>query len=563
MTLRRLWRKRKGQTLIYVVLLMVMLLVVAIFLFDLQYFVRLRSKTQNGVDAAVLTAANWQGKSLNMIGELNLVRATTMMLNDIPPAGTDSPSIQASDALISEMQTRICYVGPLLGYISAQQAAKNNGLRPVDDFTTSLQSHIQRNLEPDGIDPSMYEDIYASSIPYNNYNWLVPYRNMLNSLAQEEIAAKVLNTRYLAGAPVLVGDGAELVSDPGFYEAVWTRDFCWFLNRGISESDYYNFDDIELENNDVAFFPGSEFLNLYVGFQRYTIRSDADWDDLTDPMTDFVNNRGQSLLTTEGEDPERLDALSDLNWAVYDNSGFGWDDAKVASTYDFINQYLRSSVRPEYTYGGAAARMFTETRPSLLSGRNSWEHGDPESETDESLGDALTMGGSTRQSGPRLKGAERRLQTLRQKSSVRSIASAKPFGQLDGATPHSSGVVLPVFTGVRLIPTALVHENAFDRDWFFMQFLFEYFGHPNYPDVPDDVRDRFRYYIEAIERFLDHDSGFHEDWADWEDWRDEYMSGEDGASGTSDDRRDPCEPPPSSGGGDGGGNPPGGPGIIH
>ena len=58
--------RRRGQTIVYLCVVLVAALFLLIFLFDLQYFVRLRGKSQNGVDAAVLTAAKWQGKRIGV-----------------------------------------------------------------------------------------------------------------------------------------------------------------------------------------------------------------------------------------------------------------------------------------------------------------------------------------------------------------------------------------------------------------------------------------------------------------------------------------------------------------
>ncbi len=549
-------RGQRGQVLIYIVLLLVIILVMALFVFDLQYFIRLRSRSQTAVDAAVLTAAGWQGRSLNMIGELNLVKASTLMLVEVNPgddAATQSAKIQAQDAVIAEMQTRIMYVGPLLGYMTAQQAAKNNGMRPVADFTRSLNRHIDLAFDDTFGGNQLYPEIYEDDIPYNNYDWITGYQSMLRGLAREELAVKAVNARYLAGMPLLVGDGAHLLMDPAFYSAVLSHHFCWFINRGILEADVFDFDDIEMEQNPSDFFPGSEFMNLYVKFQKGNVS--------LAPLDPYVTNRG---LTTMGAGQA---GLSELNWAVYDNASYGWNDT---SSYSFINQYLRTPFKEEFTYGGAAARMFCEAQPSLLTGRWTWKHGEDEAPGDR-LGDELQYSStdfgnpeaSFQDYGERLSRAEDKLEDLRDSENVYSSAAAKPFGSLDdGVGPHEAGVVLPVFDEVRLIPAALIRENVYDRNYRFYEFIVDYFGHPEYPDVPQDILDKYARYIRAIEQFEDHDSNFHQRWREYEEWRTEYMNGPDGLPNTADDRRDPCLPVFSGGGGGGGGSK-GGPSILH
>jgi len=73
-------RNQRGQTLILAVLAMVMLVVAIIVLFDLQSTIRLKVKSQTAVDAATLAGAEWQRHSLNLIGELNLVKACTALV---------------------------------------------------------------------------------------------------------------------------------------------------------------------------------------------------------------------------------------------------------------------------------------------------------------------------------------------------------------------------------------------------------------------------------------------------------------------------------------------------
>ncbi len=552
--LRRKCRRQRGQTLVYVVMLMLILLVISIFLFDLQSFIRLRGKSQNAVDAAVLSAAGWQGRSLNIIGELNLVKATTLMISEIEPIDDASEEgLLAADALITQMQTRVTYIGPLLGYIAAQQAAKNNGLREVPEFTESLRRHIGMNFGDTLNGNSLFEEIYADNIPYNGYNWHDSYELMLLMLTVEKLAVKTVNTRYLAGMPQLVGPGADLLMDPSFYAAVQARSYCWFIRRGIPEDEVFDFSGVELVADQKAFFPGSEFLNLYVRFQVQVPPFGT--------VQPFLDGRGLNRL------PDDQPGLANLTWAVFDNSDMGWSNT---SSYDFINRYLRSPFKDEYTYGGAAARMFCEAQPSLLTGRWAWKYGQTDEEKTD-LGKELQWseaefgdsGASFSSYGQRLSQAEQSMAELRRSEVVYSSAAAKPFGKLtDSDPPQAAGVILPVFEQVRLIPAALIQENLFDRNYRFYKFIIEYFGNEDYPNVPDEISQKYAEYIGAIDEFEDQGSSFHEGWEAFEEWREEYMLGPDGEPDTEDDRPDPCLPSFSGGGGGGGGSR-GGPGILH
>ena len=81
-TALRRQRREHGQVLILAVVALILVIIAVLLLFDVQTVIRGKVKAQNGVDAAALTAAEWQKHSLNLIGELNLVRATGTLISD-------------------------------------------------------------------------------------------------------------------------------------------------------------------------------------------------------------------------------------------------------------------------------------------------------------------------------------------------------------------------------------------------------------------------------------------------------------------------------------------------
>ena len=138
-------QRDRGQVLIFAVIVATILLFMAFFLFDLQSMVRLRARSQHGVDAAVLSAAAWQGRSLNTIGELNLLKASLKLITDVDPTADDSlEGLLESVQLLSDMQVRISYAGPMIGVATAQQAAKNNGLRTTRNLYWALADPLRR-----------------------------------------------------------------------------------------------------------------------------------------------------------------------------------------------------------------------------------------------------------------------------------------------------------------------------------------------------------------------------------------------------------------------------------
>ena len=107
-------RNESGQTLLAGVIVLVIILLAIILLFDIQNLIRGKVKAQNAVDAAALTGANWQMHTLNLIGELNLVKASTLMFSDaalgiaIPPESFTAVSkpedIQGKEQLLDQIR---------------------------------------------------------------------------------------------------------------------------------------------------------------------------------------------------------------------------------------------------------------------------------------------------------------------------------------------------------------------------------------------------------------------------------------------------------------------------
>ena len=544
-------RGRRGQVLIIIVVMAIILLVMALFMFDLQGMVRTRSKTQNAVDAAALAGASWQGRSLNMIGELNLLKASTMMYAAFPVDGdTDEERFEASMDMLSEMQARISYVGPLAGYAAAQQAAKANQMRANGAYSSHLNTHIQ-------IVNTVYPIIFQEDEAANGYAWMYPYSEMLQSIAVDGVAAKPVNSDYLIQPPQLNGQWGWLLTNQDFYSAVHGNWYCWFLyTHGLDPEAEYNFDDATISVI-ANYHLGSEYLPLYIDIPD--VRSAPDYSVLGD----FLEERGLSQIP-----PDDDGELPDVQWATF---GYQWDDT---SMYDAFNdaRYLRSDFKSQYAGDGAATRFVVSADPSLITGRWTWEYGEnPDQSENTSLGSSDAMNWSPNRS--QLNTAEAHYESLRANNSVQSTAAAKPFGSLGESRASAAGIVLPVFTDIRLLPTSLVEETPSDAYPEFYQFLIEYFGHPDYPNVPDDVRAKWFWYISAIEKFEDSSSSFRQGLLEYAQYREDRILGPDGLLGTDDDGVDPCEPTdpvrkwPGGGGGGGGhtggGNSRGGPPSLH
>lgn len=424
----RFFFREKGQTLILALIFVVILLLAIIFLFDLHSIIRVKVKAQTAADAAALTAANWQMHSLNLIGELNLVKACTVLVSDIPPFGDDTPEgLTESSEILTEMQARVSFVGPLIGVGAAQQAAKNNGMNPVNQYTTMLSNHISE----------LYNDDYygEEAVPQEveGYAWRTPYIEMVETIGsvigQGGVAA-CPNVEY-ARLPEVT---PEWLMDLQLYYAISAEYWCYWRLRDILKN--FSFDgkwwDIEIDEN--ADFPEeSEYIPLYV---EYTDAGDMEaFASAESYLNELAAERGLTVSDQyDADEPEDTDDINNpfpyLKWCVYKSQW--WTEVPSEEWTDAT--YLRSELKPEYIYGGAVAKMTCEAEPPVVS----------DSYAVHSLASERLITAQTASS-----------------SSVTSSALAKPLGSLgDGLPPYLAVMVLPVFDKVRIIPVAMQNPTG-------------------------------------------------------------------------------------------------------
>ena len=300
-SMKRRGRGEHGQVLILAVVALILVIIATLLLFDVQTVSRGKIKGQNGVDAAALTAAEWQKHSLNLIGELNLARATATLVSDpffargvlgnpdsnaaeffadlpetiSPEEFTLFPEkkefynsdgsldteklmqeivrvekekrfLDALNDLVSQLQTRIAFSGPLIGFGAAQQAAKNNGITSNSEASEFFILYLN-SIGNGGI----YEHI--APVFVKDYAWRMPYYSMLNSIldysvAQNEFTRETENRAYgiavgtkfsFVGSPTVVSASASplapFIGDKDFYLHILGRNWCW-LSRAMNNS---------------------------------------------------------------------------------------------------------------------------------------------------------------------------------------------------------------------------------------------------------------------------------------------------------------------------------------
>ena len=382
-------RRKDGQTLIIVLMIMIFLLLVALWQFDLHKILFVKHLSRNAGDSAALAAARWQGQSLNLIGELNVMQAIS--LSEALAAGDDDFSEAEA---IADLQSRINFVGPLTGLLAAQQAAKNNRIYVSEEFTERLEDHIREILEeyadrypipPWGTDPAQTWQEYA---------------NMLSSIAFDGIAADPENRKFYLD----YANQNHLLLNPSFYDAIASEDWCWFLHNAFAELNGYTsftfWDDLPLINE-------PEPVNSeYYGLQLRKVSQLSQLARPGAPLTTDDLDELVSLLETLAEQsfPTELVDVPAIWFCYRDQEWSSWD-AFLPNGFPFA-----TDIKPQYNYRGADAAARIETRSPRLT---------PGSGTNE----------------------------------IQWTAAAKPFGAFDDTTPPAAyALVLPVFTDTRLIP---------------------------------------------------------------------------------------------------------------
>ncbi len=393
----------------------VILAFAALWAIDLHRLVSAKTEAQNAGDSAALAAARWQGATLNLEGELNLLHALALSARDAA----------AVDA-ITNMQARLAFTGPLAALVAAQVAAKNNRTYSEPDFTALMKERSRDALQYG----STVGGAMAFPEPYPGA-W-AEYSDMLAAIAGDGIAAAPDNALFFGDRTA-----GHILLDSGFYDAVAGRQWCWFyLNyatggagstRTILDefTDYTWFD--PLPPPDPPLYENSEIFGVGLVKRRLALERVGGAEDAMTAAAD-----AQAIDMAGYVRTNVLPVVE--NWLFYDRSF--WDSPWVGmdeSAGDFLP--MAGSVKAEYNYTGADAvvRLYrTATRVSPAGGDNE---------------DAIVW-----------------------------TAAAKPFGYLtdgDDASgarilPCAYGLVLPAFRDIRLIPIDAASsggKGAFDLDW--------------------------------------------------------------------------------------------------
>lgn len=431
---------QNGQVLILVVIVMLIITLAILFLFDLQTIIRGKMKMETAEQAAAMTAANWQKESLNLIGELNLVKACDVLISDIEPVNSSTASgIAASSRSVTEMQARISFIGPLVGLGAAQQAAKNNGMAVNSALTYDMNEYLEK-LQ---VDPRY---TVAGGVPeyIAGYQWREPYISMLTAITEQGMAVRP-NGRF----PGLEGVDPRWLTDQTLYSAIRNRLWCNpTLNMLVKLPDSYwggKWWNIAFSNT--VFPEESEIYTLRVQY----IGADGN----RETTYDVAANSIARMASDRGIDVSQWDVLKNVTWCTYDSS---WDQNSTNYNGPDVSiwngsRFLRDNLKDSFLYGGplAYAEGYQNVKTMNKYGVAMSRPGSSGSENLTKAKAALRNNVVSSVGSREIKVGNDITQDLQPGGAL-----AKVIGQIDSNTPpNASVIVLPVFSEAALIPSSM------------------------------------------------------------------------------------------------------------
>lgn len=389
---------RSGQTMVILLAVLVILAFVVLWNADLHKIITVKNICQNGGDAAALAAARWQGITLNLVGDLNIMQAAAL-------SGGDADAANA----VAALQARLCYVGPLIGLMAAQQVAKNNGIYNNEAFSQRILDHANEVLTdyPAVVGPGG-QLLFPEPYP----NCWQEYADMLFMLAGDGIAAAPDNAQLYTDY-----NEAHILLNPGFYDAVGGQVWCWF---------YHNAPDLLPDYTTFTWWPPlppmiAQFEPMNCEYFGLGLTKIPMVDNLA--TIDLMNTLRQSRnLSTTPLTPDLLGVTA--SWYAF---GAGrWTEWSAFSSTNSPPFPMAGPIKPQYDYAGADAAVRVEATADRHTPNAAGSH-------------------------------------------IIWTAAAKPFGDLNSTgRPDSCYILLPAFHDVRLIPvdaSSAPAAGAFDIAW--------------------------------------------------------------------------------------------------
>ena len=461
-------RNQSGQVLVAGIFILIILLLLVFSGFDVYNAIRSKFKIETAQESAAIAGATWQRDSLNLIGEINLIKACSILLEDdsnwvipLPKLPSqNSPLYNLTKALrdrifqsrvdiLTEMQTRISFIGPLIGLAAAQQAAKANGIVSIGDL-----DHYIESLRTS----SRYREEFGGAKTYiNKYAWKEPYIGMIENISRNGIAVypNSVSSAFPYASP-------SILTKHSFYQTIDLKSkeiskangnaipypqTGWDSAKDVTFQDPMaaQFDNPpwwDIDYNQVAFPNESEIFTLGVGIsnsteifseEKRTLVEKAAANHMSSSSIEAIyNNTGLPLPPT---------GIS-LNFFSYDNSWYPSYYRNNYSDYDeehfnywYKGDALKRNVKEKYIYEGPAA--YVETKVDL--GKTT---------------SLISVTGQAASSSSSVRFGSKNSGLISDMDDYRPGNIAKVLGSIDERTPPIAlPVVLPVFNKVSMMPT--------------------------------------------------------------------------------------------------------------
>lgn len=391
--------------------------------FNLHRSIVMKMRVRDAGDASALAAARWQGISMNMVGDLNLIQAALVSdaLAQGLPTEDDDGNVYVSDEValaevigveleqLNQVRRRVAVNGPLIGFAAAQQMAFNNKIHANSSFQNSYDYLT-----------------YDSNTDTNSI--AAEYFDLLDSVTGNGVAAKTITTH----------DG-HILYDAGFYNAIWdakvygnwcafylNSEYRFWLESYTSYSDWPELPDIGFSILDLDVRQARGSLNAIFNGQSNSVPTVSEFQGAIDEFAGDIDAGAVANIY--------------LNWVIF---GSTWS-ASWQEFADYNELPFRNEILPQYDYMG------------------------PESVFEVSIGYDVTGAGAEQLTGRNAEGVvtnffdfernKAKAGDERKRRKMRWVSAAKVFGYIDqgdGATPLSPsyfGLVLPAFSEARLIP---------------------------------------------------------------------------------------------------------------
>ena len=428
-------RRRSGQAIIFLMVVVVIGLFVVIWNFDLHRIITAKIRVRNAADAAAMAGARWQGVTLNMIGDLNLIQAAILAIEAEEQEGLPEFLVPASVPELHDLRKRLAFFGPLAAFSIAQQAAFDNGA-----------FH----------DPKLQADLLVLADEIREQVNAPPFDNAYDDYA--ELLERIVTNGVAAGSYPAIFPNHPLTQER-FYSGVaqaLAGLWCGLERYRYELEEYEDFESWGKLNTDYRIF---YMLSLKMAEFRSRVEGEeADgtyrWPRIaiatnrlelfeyfeTDERGTFANQGADTDYSIAGMYPNEPDA--DISWHIYSGAWErtwprprnGEDDLEEEENRDVARFPIWGAIQDRYNYMGAEAgfSMAMPVHRGILSS------------------------------------------SARATVDLTYKTKAKPFGYIlapDGTDypPYYFGLVFPVFTDVRL-----VHSDIGDR-----QLPADFFRHVN------------------------------------------------------------------------------------